>query len=187
MCPGASTLAELSGTVSDYAIYAGLAVGGYEARWGGTWELATAVVIATAVRRTAVACGVHVAGGSAEQNPLGSLIYDPSATGVIAPVNDVDSFSINVDPGQTITIVMQSTTLQGTITLLDPSNATIGSATASAVGAALPSRTAPRASAIASRTRSVTAAGPRARFASSSVAWATTRSTLGSARSASSR
>ena len=72
--PGASTLAELSGTVCDYAVYAGLAVGGYEARWGGTWELATAVVIATAVRRTAVACGGHVAGGSGEQNPLGSLL-----------------------------------------------------------------------------------------------------------------
>jgi hypothetical protein len=72
--PGASTLAELSGTVSDYAVYAGLAVGGYEARWSGTWELAAAVVIATAVRRTAVACGGHVAGGSGEQNPLGSLL-----------------------------------------------------------------------------------------------------------------
>jgi hypothetical protein len=72
--PGASTLAELSGTVSDYAVYAGLAVGGYEARWSGTWELAAAVVIATAVRRTAVACGGHVPGGSGEQNPLGSLL-----------------------------------------------------------------------------------------------------------------
>ena len=72
--PGASTLAELSGTVSDYAVYAGLAIGGYEARWSGTWELAAAVVIATAVRRTAVACGGHVAGGSGEQNPLASLL-----------------------------------------------------------------------------------------------------------------
>ena len=72
--PGAGTLAELSGTVSDYAVYAGLAVGGYEARWSGTWALASAVVIATAVRRTAVACGGHVAGGSGESNPLGSLL-----------------------------------------------------------------------------------------------------------------
>ncbi len=72
--PGEGTLAELSGTVSDYAVYAGLAVGGYEARWSGTWELAAAVVIATAVRRTAVACGGHVEGGSGEPNPLGSLL-----------------------------------------------------------------------------------------------------------------
>jgi methionine-rich copper-binding protein CopC len=68
------------------------------------------------------------------KNPLGSLIYDPTATGVIAPVNDVDSFSINVDPNQTITVVMSSTTLQGTITLFDPSGTNIGSQTASAVG-----------------------------------------------------
>jgi hypothetical protein len=70
----AGTLAELSGTVSDYAVYAGLAVGGYEARWSGTWALATAVVIATAVRTTAVACGGHVAGGSGQPNPLSSLL-----------------------------------------------------------------------------------------------------------------
>jgi methionine-rich copper-binding protein CopC len=68
------------------------------------------------------------------KNPLGSLIYDPTQTGVIAPAGDIDSFTINVDPGQTITVVVDSTTLQATITLLDPSNATIGSATASAVG-----------------------------------------------------
>jgi hypothetical protein len=72
--PGAGTLAELSGTVSDYVVYAGLAVGGYEARWSGTWVLAAAVVIATAVRGTAVACGGHVAGGSDEPNSLGSLL-----------------------------------------------------------------------------------------------------------------
>jgi len=72
--PGAGTLAELSGTVSDYVVYAGLALGGYEARWSGTWVLAAAVVIATAVRGTAVACAGHVAGGSSEPNSLGSLL-----------------------------------------------------------------------------------------------------------------
>ena len=72
--PGEGTLAELSGTVSDFAVYAGLAVGGYEARWSGTWALAAAVVIATAVRGTAVACGGHVAGGSGEPNSLVSLL-----------------------------------------------------------------------------------------------------------------
>jgi hypothetical protein len=72
--PGAGTLAELSGTVSDYMVYAGLAVGGYEARWSGTWVLAAAVVIATAVRGTAVACGGHVEGGSGEPNSPVSLL-----------------------------------------------------------------------------------------------------------------
>jgi len=70
---GVGTLAELCGAVSDCAVYAGLAVGGYEAHWSGTWELAAAVVIAVAVRTTAVACGGHVA-GDGEGNPLGSAI-----------------------------------------------------------------------------------------------------------------
>ena len=71
---GEGTLAELSVTVSDCAVYAGLAVGGYEAHWRGTWGLAAAVVIAAAVRRTAVACGGHVAGGSGNGNPLGRAL-----------------------------------------------------------------------------------------------------------------
>jgi hypothetical protein len=71
---GAGTLAEMSATVSDCAVYAGLAVGGYEAHWRGTWGLAAAVVIAAAVRRTAVACGGHVAGGSGDGSPLGRAL-----------------------------------------------------------------------------------------------------------------
>lgn len=38
--------------------------------------------------------------------PLGSLIYDPVASGVIGGVGDVDSFSIHVDPGQTISVLV---------------------------------------------------------------------------------
>lgn len=71
---GAGTLAELGGAVSDYAVYAGLAVGGYEAHWSGTWELAAALVIAMAVRRTAVACGGHVASAAGYANPLASAL-----------------------------------------------------------------------------------------------------------------
>jgi hypothetical protein len=58
---GAGTLAELSGALTDCVVYAGLAVGGYEAHWSGTWGLAVAVVIAMAVRRTAAACGGQIA------------------------------------------------------------------------------------------------------------------------------
>lgn len=71
---GAGTLAELGGALSDYAVCAGLAVGGYEAHWSGTWELAAAVVIAMAVRRTAVACGGHIAAPAGDGNPLGSVL-----------------------------------------------------------------------------------------------------------------
>jgi hypothetical protein len=53
---GASSLAELSGTASELAVYAGLAVGGYEAHSPGTWQLAVAAAAVLAVRRILVAC-----------------------------------------------------------------------------------------------------------------------------------
>jgi hypothetical protein len=53
---GASSLAELCGTVSELAVYAGLAVGGYEAHSPGTWQLAVAATGVLAVRRILVAC-----------------------------------------------------------------------------------------------------------------------------------
>jgi hypothetical protein len=72
--PGACTLADLGGAASDCAVLTGLAVGGYEAHWSGTWELAAAIVVALAVRGTAVACGGQVAASPGEGNPLGSAI-----------------------------------------------------------------------------------------------------------------
>ena len=52
----AGNLAEWCGAVSEYAVYAGLAVGGYEEHWSDTWQLAVAVMIVLSVRRTAIAC-----------------------------------------------------------------------------------------------------------------------------------
>jgi hypothetical protein len=52
----ADRMAEWCGAVSEYAVYAGLAVGGYEEHWRDTWELAVAVMIVLSVRRTVVAC-----------------------------------------------------------------------------------------------------------------------------------
>ena len=51
-----AALAELCGTASELAVYAGLAVGGYEAHSPGTWQLAVAATIVLAVRRTLAAC-----------------------------------------------------------------------------------------------------------------------------------
>ena len=55
--PGAAAarLAEWCGALSEYAVYAGLAVGGNEEHWSDTWQLAVAVMIVLSVRRTAVA------------------------------------------------------------------------------------------------------------------------------------
>jgi hypothetical protein len=66
--------------------------------------------------------------------PPGSLIYDPTVTDVIAPAGDTEAFTLNVNAGQTITVVVQSTTLQGTFTLTDPNGKQIGSVTATGAG-----------------------------------------------------
>src|SRR5262249_9336755 len=68
--------------------------------------------------------------------PLGCLDYHPSLTRVIAFAGDTDSFTLAVDPGQTITVLVTPTTaaLQPTVELRDPSSTVVGSATASAAG-----------------------------------------------------
>jgi hypothetical protein len=53
---GPARLAALVGALTDYAVYAGLAVAAHAARWSGVWELATAVIIAASVRQTVRAC-----------------------------------------------------------------------------------------------------------------------------------
>ena len=41
--------------------------------------------------------------------PAGSLIYDPSTSGIINFAGDTDQFTLNIDPGQTITVLVDST------------------------------------------------------------------------------
>jgi hypothetical protein len=68
--------------------------------------------------------------------PLGSLVYDPSSTGVINFAGDTDDFTLAVDPGQAITVLVtaNSATLQPTIQLTSPSSAVLGTASAAAAG-----------------------------------------------------
>jgi hypothetical protein len=70
----------------------------------------------------------------AAKQPPGSLVYDPTASGFIAPAGDTDNFTINLDAGQTVTLVVRptSTTLQPTVTLKAPGGATLGTASAPA-------------------------------------------------------
>ncbi len=70
------------------------------------------------------------------KNPLGSLVYDPSIAGTINIAGDIDNFTLNIDPNQTITLVVTAVSpgLQPSVTLRDPGNAVIGSATAAAAG-----------------------------------------------------
>ncbi len=72
------------------------------------------------------------------EEPLGSLVYDPPKTGVIAPAGDTDSYTLDVDAGQTLTIVVTpfppASTLQPTVEASNPGAVLIGSATAAAGG-----------------------------------------------------
>jgi hypothetical protein len=70
----AARLAEWCGALSEYAVYAGLAVGGYEEHWSDTWRLAVAVMIVLSVRRTVVACSRPASQASGAGHPVGHAI-----------------------------------------------------------------------------------------------------------------
>jgi hypothetical protein len=70
------------------------------------------------------------------KRPLGSLIYDPGVAGSITS-GDEDTFTIDVDPGQTITVLVEpDTSLQPTIELISDADggAIVGTATSAAPG-----------------------------------------------------
>ena len=67
--------------------------------------------------------------------PLGSLVYDPTVTSSIAFAGDIDSFTINLDAGQAISVVVDPATgLRPTIELRDPSGTVLGTVLAGAAG-----------------------------------------------------
>src|SRR5262245_11173650 len=69
------------------------------------------------------------------KNPQGSLIYDPSIAGIVGSPGDTDSFTLAVDPAQTVTaIVTGSFGLQPSVELRNPESTLIGSATAAGAG-----------------------------------------------------
>lgn len=70
------------------------------------------------------------------KNPLGSLIYNGSLMSTIAFLGDVDSFNLNIDPNQTISVIVTPITagLQPRVELFSPANASLGSASAGAPG-----------------------------------------------------
>ena len=68
------------------------------------------------------------------ETPLGSLVYRASETGVVNQPGDTDRFTVSVDRGQTMTVVLQTQSeLQGQVEIRD-SSGTIASATAASSG-----------------------------------------------------
>ena len=76
----AGQLATLTGSVCEYAVYAGLALGAAGARWSGAWELAAAAMILLSVRQTIWACG-----GPAASAARSRQILSGSADRILAP------------------------------------------------------------------------------------------------------
>ena len=72
------------------------------------------------------------------QSPIGSLIYGRSTTGFIGSATETDTFTISIDPNQTISVLVTPTTstFRPAVQLLDPNGATITTATAAAAGQA---------------------------------------------------
>lgn len=68
-------------------------------------------------------------------DPLGSLIYDPPIAGDIAFAGEIDTYTVDLDAGQTLTVTLTGMTgLQGDLEVRDPSNVVIATATAGAAG-----------------------------------------------------
>lgn len=68
--------------------------------------------------------------------PLGSLIFDPPRSGVFNSVGDSDAFTVNLDPGQTVTVLLtpQDASITGSVALLGPDASTLATATAAGAG-----------------------------------------------------
>ena len=65
--------------------------------------------------------------------PSGSLIYDPSVIGAIGPATDTDSYTINLDAGQTVTVLTDPASgLRPSLQLRNPSGTVIATASSTA-------------------------------------------------------
>lgn len=73
----------------------------------------------------------------AGQTPAGSLVYGSSISGWITPAADTDAFTLAVDGGQTVSLVVAPTFggLRPAVDLYDPSNNLLASTTAATAGA----------------------------------------------------
>ena len=98
--PGGTTLRfTITGAASEGTLTASIAAGAINDAFGNPGAAFTANYLTDL---GTVAYPVPLA----PLSPDGSLIYDPSASGVINAAGDIDSFSIHIDPGQTISVVV---------------------------------------------------------------------------------
>ena len=79
-------------------------------------------------------------------NPVGTQVYTTpyTATGVLAPAGDTDDWTIELEAGQTLTIILGSSfDLVGSIELYNPDGSLLANATGASAGAAIILQTVP--------------------------------------------
>ena len=93
--------------------------------------------------------------------PRGSLVYDPQVIGLFNTVGDTDSYTLSVDAGQKITVILTpvDTSVQARLALVGPGGATLGSADAATPGEAVVLQTLPASDAGAYRIDAASLAG----------------------------
>jgi hypothetical protein len=80
--------------------------------------------------------------------PLGGLIFDPSVRGSIHVAGDIDGYAVELDAGQTVTVVLTPQAgLQGRIELLGPDGTSVATASAASPDEIVVLQTAPAADA----------------------------------------
>jgi hypothetical protein len=119
----------ISGITTEGTLTASIATGAVTDQYGGpnvAFSASYAVDIGTVAFPTPLS---SVA-------PSGSLIYSGTTSGGIAPSGDTDSFTIDLDAGQTITALADPASgLQPSITVRDPGGAVLATASSGAAGA----------------------------------------------------
>jgi hypothetical protein len=65
---------------------------------------------------------------------LGSLGYNQSVSNAITGAGDTNTYTLSLNAGETLTVLLSASALQGTVQVTDPNNNVIGSTTAAALG-----------------------------------------------------
>ena len=76
-------------------------------------------------------------------NPWGSLVYQGSTSSIVTTPTDVDTYTLDLNANETITVVDTSSTLQGDVEVFDPNGNLIGDAIATAPGGTVVLQTVP--------------------------------------------
>jgi hypothetical protein len=118
----------ISGLTTEEYVTASIAAGVLTDQYGAAGA-AFSTTFATHIATSALPAATSVA-------PLGSQIYQSTASGLIGIPSDTDSYTISLNAGQNLTVVVHPTgsSLTPAVSILDPSSNVLGNATAGGAG-----------------------------------------------------